>query len=236
MKRGRTTAAALAVAVVLAGCGGADSTDQQSADVSEATTTPTPTATATPSAAPTPTSPSTPTPTPSAAGTPSGGTDAAADLPPADSNDKEAAGFPDPTGETAYLTDVEIGDHPDYERVVFTFTDESVVPSWRVAYTDTVTQSGSGRTVDVAGDAYLTVIMSGATAVRLDGEEIIEVYTGPDRLDPTSAGASAIQEVVATGDFEAVLEWAVGLDEQRPFRAFTLDDPSRVVVDVMTGA
>lgn len=233
MKTGRRTTAALAAALVLAGCGGADTAEQESADATQATGTPTPTTTMTPAADPTPTTTATPTATPTTAT--DGDSAPAADLPPADTNDKEAAGFPDPTGETAFLTDVEIGDHPDYERVVFTFTDESVIPSWRVAYTDTVTESGSGRTVDVAGDAFLAVTMSGATGVRFEGEDIIEVYTGPERLEGQAVGADVVQEVVATGDFEATLDWAIGLDEQRPFRAFTLEDPSRVVVDVMTG-
>jgi hypothetical protein len=36
---------------------------------------------------------------------------------------------------------------------------------------------------------------------------------------------------VRTGDFEAVLSWAVGLGDRVDFRVGTLDDPARLVVD-----
>jgi hypothetical protein len=44
-----------------------------------------------------------------------------------------------------------------------------------------------------------------------------------------------VREVVRTGDFEAVLTWAIGLDERVGFRVSTLDNPSRLVVDLDTG-
>jgi hypothetical protein len=40
-----------------------------------------------------------------------------------------------------------------------------------------------------------------------------------------------VREVVRTGDFEAVLSWAVGLDDRVDFRVLTLDGPPRLVVD-----
>jgi hypothetical protein len=41
-----------------------------------------------------------------------------------------------------------------------------------------------------------------------------------------------VKELVRTGDFEAVLSWAIGLEKQSEFRVQTLDDPARLVVDV----
>ena len=38
-----------------------------------------------------------------------------------------------------------------------------------------------------------------------------------------------------TGDFEATLSWAVGLDRQAPFTATELSAPTRVVVDIASG-
>jgi hypothetical protein len=40
-----------------------------------------------------------------------------------------------------------------------------------------------------------------------------------------------VREIVRTGDFEAVLTWAVGLDLVRSFRVLTLENPARIVVD-----
>ena len=55
------------------------------------------------------------------------------------------------------------------------------------------------------------------------------VYTGPRRI--AGDGTSVVREVVRTGDFEAVLTWAIGLHGRVPFRVLTLDDPVRLVVD-----
>jgi hypothetical protein len=44
--------------------------------------------------------------------------------------------------------------------------------------------------------------MQPASGVDLSGPGYVEVYTGPDRLDP---GTPEVTEVVRTGDFEAVL-------------------------------
>ena len=54
------------------------------------------------------------------------------------------------------------------------------------------------------------------------------IYTGPRRLP---GPGTPVQEIVRTGDFEAVLTWAVGLSERVPFRVLTLEDPARIVVD-----
>jgi hypothetical protein len=37
---------------------------------------------------------------------------------------------------------------------------------------------------------------------------------------------------VRTGDFEGVLTWVIGLDQQRPFSVFRLSNPSRVYIDI----
>lgn len=41
-----------------------------------------------------------------------------------------------------------------------------------------------------------------------------------------------IEELVRTGDFEAVLSWVAGLDERAPFRVQRLAGPPRIVVEV----
>jgi hypothetical protein len=40
-----------------------------------------------------------------------------------------------------------------------------------------------------------------------------------------------VRELVRTGDFEAVLTWAVGLGDKVDFRVLTLEDPPRLAVD-----
>jgi hypothetical protein len=234
MSTRRAITAAL-IALLATGCNGSETTASDGV-------TPTPEATVavTVPATSTPPPPSEPSaePTATASTTPSADPTtepADADLPEPGTDPTESDGFPDTGGgDVAYLDSVEIGDHPDYERVVFTMTEDSPLPAWRVEYTDEIRQSGSGNPVDVTGEEFLQVTMSGASGVDLSGEDFEEIYTGPDRLSGEDAAASAISEVVLSGDFEATMGWGVGLEEERPFRAFALEDPARVVVDVMT--
>jgi hypothetical protein len=135
---------------------------------------------------------------------------------------------------TRLLTDVRVGVHDCYERVTFEFKPqrgEAPGPvAWKAGYQPgPITQDGSGKTVPVKGRAYL-VLRFTASGVDLSQADAPETYTGPATLE--AAGATRIQQVRRTGDFEAVLTWVLGLDKQRPYTVTTQDNPTRVVVDV----
>ena len=132
---------------------------------------------------------------------------------------------------TAVLTAVRTAHQPGFDRVVFEFRDD-VVPGYTVSLkTGQPTQDGSGKPVAVAGNAYLFVRM--ADAGEADPQTGQIVYTGPTRISP--ADALVVTEVVATGDFEGVLSWAIGLRRSTPFRVTELKGPARIIVDVQTG-
>ena len=75
----------------------------------------------------------------------------------------------------------------------------------------------------------LLVRMEPALDADLTQESAPRTYTGPSRLSPDTA---VVVELVRTGGFEAVLTWAAGVDEERPFRVTRLESPARIVVDV----
>ena len=128
---------------------------------------------------------------------------------------------------TALLDRVAVGRHAGYDRVVFQFRDAGL-PGYRVEYVQPPLQEdGSGNPVDVAGNAFVVVRMEPASGFDLSSGEGELVYNGPKRLP----GASVVKEVVRTGDFEAALSWAVGLEGKVPFRVTTADSPSRLIVD-----
>jgi hypothetical protein len=132
---------------------------------------------------------------------------------------------------TALLQRVAIGRHDGFDRVVFEFRDPGL-PGYRVEYVPPpLKEDGSGDPVDVAGNAFLVVRMEPASGFDLNSGEGELVYKGPKRLDASSAGATVVQEVVRTGDFESVLSWAVGLSSKVPFRVTTATSPSRLIVD-----
>jgi hypothetical protein len=106
------------------------------------------------------------------------------------------------------------------------------LPGYRVEYVQPpLKEDGSGNVVDVKGSAFVVVRMEPASGFDLSKGEGELVYKGPRRLEGSDAGTSIVREVVRTGDFEAVLHWAIGLEEQVDFRVITAESPARLIVD-----
>jgi hypothetical protein len=117
---------------------------------------------------------------------------------------------------TRYLTGVSVATTACVDRIEFAF--EHGVPGYRLAYASAAqaqTEDASGRHIPVAGAVFLVVRLSPAATARSDGSTLTRTYDGPRRLP--AGDARHVREVVKTGDFEAVVTWAVGLDEMRPF-------------------
>ena len=129
---------------------------------------------------------------------------------------------------TPTLVAVRAGRHAGFDRVVFEF--RGGVPSTRrIRYVDQLTEDASGKAVSLAGGANLEVAFDGANAHDGGGRPTVS----PRRFSP---GFTALQEVAQTGDFEAVVSYGLGVDRQRPFKVSTLGGPSRLVIDIQTGA
>ncbi len=134
-------------------------------------------------------------------------------------------------GSSAVLTVVRTAHQPGFDRVVFEFRD-NMVPGYFVALkTGQPVQDGSGKSVTVAGEAYLFVRM--ANAGEADPQTGQVVYTGSTRITPPDG--VVVTEVVATGDFEGVLSWAIGLHKSSSFRVSELKDPARLIIDIQAG-
>lgn len=140
----------------------------------------------------------------------------------------------------AQLTAVRVGTHDGYDRVTFEFAPPENgprafgVPRFEMARTSApIREDGSGRPVAVDGDAHSAIVFHGGTGVDLTtsnpkGYEV--TYAGPREIKP---GFEVLAEVQETGDFEATMSWAFGLNRASCWRVSTLADPVRVVVDFL---
>jgi hypothetical protein len=200
----------LSALVLLAGCGGGDAREAGSTSAAGSGS-----AASSASAAPTSaTSGSAAGTEPGAEAAPPFAADVAADT-------AEAVAGTGPT----VVTGVRVAQQDGYARVVFDVAG-GATPGWDVAYTDSVTQDGSGAPLDVPAGTYLRVTLTGIT----------NPYEAPDVAEAaigySSAPADPVQGVYYASVFEGQALAYVGVTGQQPFRVFALSNPTRVVVDV----
>lgn len=226
----RTALTAVAATLLLAGCTGTTGTDQAGTGESD----PAPIASAPPSDDATAGgtdggAPGTEDPDDDGAADPADPATEAAAGPPFPANTRPDTAEPTGEGETFLsVTDVRVGAHDGYDRVVFDLDGTgSGRPGWRVEYVDQASDDGSGHAVQVDGDAILRVSLSG-TATPTDSG--VEEFSG-DRIEPEDT--ESVDEIVYRYWFEGYTTAFLGVDEgERPFRVFLLENPTRVVVDV----
>jgi hypothetical protein len=134
--------------------------------------------------------------------------------------------------ETMFLTDVELEVEDCVERVTFKFKKSEPGPGYDVSFRPAEVakiEDGSGNPLTIAGADFLVVRMFPAMTAEIDGEDVQPTYTGP-RSIPAPGEAQMIREVAQTGDFEAQVTWAIGLDGQHPFAVTASND--ELVVEI----
>lgn len=125
-----------------------------------------------------------------------------------------------------HLSAVRVGDMGAYDRVVLEFKDQ--VPGYKIGYRPLPAKAdGSGDTVPLPGaKALVMVTMQAASGYDSDKSE--PTYTGSNEVSGKSA---VITQAKAAGDFESVLNWAVGLKSKVPFKVSIMNSPPRLVID-----
>jgi hypothetical protein len=118
------------------------------------------------------------------------------------------------------------------DRVTFDFKDaKGAKPGYHVEYrpaAEAQTEDASGKHIPIDGDAFLVVRFEPAATADMAGANLERTYTGPRTIKPH--GMHWVKQLSKTGDFEAVLTWAIGLSEQR---AFTVrSEPSRLTIEL----
>jgi hypothetical protein len=131
----------------------------------------------------------------------------------------------DATVARAQITDVRVGRHDGYDRVVFEFGNG--IPQFTLAEaTPPLLRDPSGLPLSVRGHAFWQLVLQGGTKLSPSGPE---TYIGKTDFKP---GFPKLRELIEGGDFEAVSTWYFGLDTASCARVMTLTDPSRLVIDI----
>lgn len=130
-----------------------------------------------------------------------------------------------PQQEPAVLKEVRTGKHEDFDRIVFEFSGKET-PGFNVRYTDKpVTTCGAGEAVRLSADNVLLVQMMPAHAHDEQGNATV---SDRDRtLDLPN-----LKQAKLICDFEADVQWALGVSKRKAYRVLELKDPSRLVVDI----
>ena len=74
----------------------------------------------------------------------------------------------------------------------------------------------------------MIAIVEPAATADISGGTLDRTYTGPRTIAP--AGMHWVRQISKTGDFEAVLTWAIGLSEKRAFKVTSA--PSRLTIEL----
>jgi hypothetical protein len=128
-------------------------------------------------------------------------------------------------GTPVVLRDIRTGKHPDFDRVVFEF-EGNEVPGYHVEFVDKpVRTCGSGELVPIAGYGYLLVRMTPAQSHTNAGKPTLKQQS-------LSPNFPVIKELKQICDFEADVQWVMGLSHPNRYRVLELSNPSRLVVDI----
>ena len=106
-----------------------------------------------------------------------------------------------------YLVGVYVGDHPEgnppYQRISFYF--RGAFPSYRFSYVPKVVQDGSGNTVSLLGNSFLSIVFNPAQAHDNDGAPTI-VKTPANPI-----GFTNLKSYAFAGDYEGYVSYGLGI-------------------------
>ena len=144
------------------------------------------------------------------------------DSPPVPANTEPDSA--DSDGDPVNVTALEIARHETHDRIVFELSGAGT-PGWQAQYVDQASAQGSGEPIEVQGDATLQLSLQDVEYPPADGRI--------DQGERTDLGTRNVSEVQIGTVFEGDSQFVIGVEERTAFRVFALDDPSRIVLDVV---
>lgn len=120
---------------------------------------------------------------------------------------------------------VRVGAHEGFDRVVVDLEGDGD-PGWFVSYTSTPMQETVGQPLQVAGNSFLNINVDGT---------VYPFELGKDNDVPvTMAGDTGnVIDAISAGTYEGRSQVVVGLRSELPYSVQVLENPTRVVVDIV---
>lgn len=120
---------------------------------------------------------------------------------------------------------VRVGAHEGFDRVVVDLEGKGD-PGWFVDYTSTPIQETVAQPLEVAGNSFLNINVDGTVAPFEMGKD--------NNVPITMAGDTGnVIDVISAGTYEGRSQIVVGLRSELPYSVQILEDPMRVVVDIV---
>lgn len=123
------------------------------------------------------------------------------------------------------VSNVRVGNHQGFDRVVVDLAG-SGEPGWFVDYTPTPMHSTTGRALPLSGNAFLNINIDGTVypgELGIDDEVAVEM----------AGSTSNVVDVVSGGTYEGRSQIVVGLRSEAPYSVQVLEDPKRLVIDIV---
>jgi hypothetical protein len=121
------------------------------------------------------------------------------------------------------VTDVRVGTHAGYDRIVVEFAGTGTPGFDLATTTPPFNADASGLPLTVAGTDVLKLTFVSATAAGS--------WSGPSTFSP---GYPKLHSLVAGGDFEGHFTWFAGLNGPACYQVSELSGPTRIVIDLQT--
>lgn len=120
---------------------------------------------------------------------------------------------------------VRVGNHDGFDRVVVDLAGHGD-PGWFVDYTPTPMQSTVGKALAVSGNAFLSINVDGTVYP-------FELGMGSEVPVDSPGATGNVIDVVNGGTYEGRSQIVVGLRSEAPYSVQVLEDPKRLVVDIV---
>lgn len=130
-------------------------------------------------------------------------------------------------GPTVLLRTQSIEQRGNYYRIAFEFS--GPVTNYHVRYVPLpVRQDPSDQVVELQGDKAIQISFGG-TGLDQSQNPPVQTYTGSQRI---VVGSGAVRELVQIGDFEAVMNWVIGVQGTPQFRVMVEQNPPQLVIEI----